>query len=195
MSEEREYHKRLLNHNNRFFASQDGKELSVLPESIGLGPREAMPKMMMTDGIGIRIEDITLTLEAGEAVAFQGDMIRIQAPSQVSMVRSGGGAISTFDICNDFNVSGTIGSMKSTSKVAMRIPKSSVVEELGAIDACIAACIAAMPLGCIDAQLPDELYGMWEGFAASTLGAIPTGRSELSPDSLAALRKAITSRL
>ena len=146
---EQDYHRRLLNHNNRFFASKDGKELSILPDGMGLGPREAMPKILMADGTGIRIEDTTLTLEAGGAIAFQGDMIRVQAPSQVSMIRSGGGAISTFDICNNFNASGTIGSMRSTNKVAMRIPESSVVEELGAIDTYIAACIAAIPLGLI----------------------------------------------
>ena len=154
---EREYHERLLNPNNRFFASQDGKELSMLPQSIGLGPREAPPKILVTDGIGIRIADMALTLEAGEAVAFQGDTIHVRAPSQVSMVRSGGGAISTFDICNDFNVSGTIGSMASTSKAAMRIPKPSVVKELSAVDTYIAACIAAIPLGMIQEDITERI--------------------------------------
>ena len=145
--EEREYHRRLLNPDNRFFASQAGKEMSMLPRSIGLGPREAPPKILVTDGIGVRIEDRTLSMKAGEAIAFQGARVQVQAPSHISVVRSGRGAISTFDICNDFNVSGTIGSLRSSSRAAMRIPKSSVVEELGPIAPFVAACIAAIPLG------------------------------------------------
>jgi len=147
MEEEREHHERLLNPDNRFFASQDEKELSVLPDSIGLGPREDMPKIRVEDQSGVHINDMTLVLQADGVVAFQGDIIRVTEPSQVSMIRAGNGPMSTFNISEDFNVCGTIGSMEGTRKSAAGISRPSTVEALGNPDEIEQAAIAAVPLG------------------------------------------------
>jgi len=143
---EREYHGRLLDPDDRYFASQHEKELSILPASIGLGPREKTPKMAVIDQSGVMIDDLTLTLQANGNVAFQGDTINIVAPSQVSAVRAGNGPMSTFSISKDFNVCGTIGSMNATRREAMRISKPSTVEALGSPREVEQAAISAVPL-------------------------------------------------
>jgi len=144
---EREVHKRFGNHHNRYFASQDGKELSMLPASIGLGPREAPPKILVADHSGVILDDRTLTLQAGENVAFQGHMIHVTAPSQVSAIRAGDGPPSTFNISEDFNVCGTSGSMEGTQKEAFSIPKSTVAETLGNPEAIMQTARASVFLG------------------------------------------------
>jgi len=163
MPAERETHGRFEDYNNRYFATQDGKELSMLPASIGLGPREAAPKILVADQFGIRIDDSTLTLQAGGAVAFQGNIICLTAPAQMSMIRSGGGSVSTFDICKDFNACGTIGSTTGTRKEALGIPRSSVVERLGNPSEIEHAAVASVPTGGVEARSLSEanvLHGL-----------------------------------
>ena len=150
--EERNYHGRLLDPDNRYFASQHEKELSILPTNIGLGPREMSPKIAIVDQSAVMIDDLTLTLQANGAIAFQGDSIRISEPSQVSMVRSGNGPMSTFNISKDFNICGTIGSMEGTQKEAMQISRSSVVETLGNPDEIEKIAIATLPLQILPAK-------------------------------------------
>jgi len=141
---ELEYHERFENHNNRYFASQDGKELSILPTSIGLGPREATPKILVMDHSGVVIEDMTLTLQASENVAFQAHMINVTAPSQVSMLRAGRGSTSTFNISENFNVCSTIGSMEGAQREAIQIPQSAAAEQLGNPEAIEKTAIASI---------------------------------------------------
>ena len=141
-------HARFSDPNNRYFATQAGKELSVLPDSIGLGPREEPPKVQIADASGIRLENASISMQAGGNIAFQGDKISATAPSQVSMVCGG----NVFHISGNFNVSGAIGSMQRTSGSAIRIPKSSVVEGVWNPKAIKQAAIASTPIGRIGAQ-------------------------------------------
>jgi len=121
--------------------------LSMLPDSIGLGPREAMPKIQLEDSFGIRVIDTALSMQAGAAVAFQGKRINAFAPSQVSMFRAGNGLMSTFNVSKDFNVCGADGSMEGTSRAAIHIPERRAVEELGNPEEIEKAAIASMPIG------------------------------------------------
>jgi len=167
MPVERAYHERFGNHHDRYFASQDGKELSLLPASIGLGPREATPKILVADHSGVVIDDMTLTLQAVENVVFQGDMIRVDTPGQISAIKAGKGPTSTFNIAKDFNVCAVIGSVKGTQKEAMRISRPAVLEGLGNPGAIEKAALASVALGQIGARRNVSRISEAKGNAAS----------------------------
>jgi len=146
----RENGNHMENFNHRFFASQAGKELSLLPNRMGLGARQEQPKIAIEDGSGVAIVDMAIHLQARGSVAIQGGTIRVSAPSQVSMIRSGNGPTSTFNVSKDFNVCGTVGSMEGTQRAAISVSRRNTAEGLVNPELMEDIAIASIPLARLD---------------------------------------------
>lgn len=176
------------NPENRYFGSQHGKELAVLPDSLTFGPRDAGPKISIDDNAGISITDKVFSIRAKGPVVFEGDQVNVTAPSQVSMIRSGKGPACTFNVSQDFNASGTVGSMKGIGRSLPRLrksteevkPEDSKELELAALSCMMTGMTEKISIADIPA-MPDNTAVSEQvldlDLASCVLGTVPVGRT------------------
>lgn len=98
----------------KYFTTEHGKRMELFPESIGFhGTSETAPLFIQTeDGQGVQIEsNQVFQMIAKDEIRIQGEFLKINAPKQVTLMKSSNRSTTVFNICNEFDVKGKIGGL------------------------------------------------------------------------------------
>lgn len=96
--------------NKRYFATEHGKQLQLLPDSLGLsggGSEQAPLQMSLSDKLEVFFQSHkSFLIHAREQIAFESEkLIRVSAPLQVTFAQAGGGQ-AALNMNNQYDIIG-----------------------------------------------------------------------------------------
>jgi len=141
---------------DRYFTSAAGKEMKLVPNSIGLDNHTGN-LLLLDDSAGISFQGKTMELEAKGNIIINGNKISAFAPLQTTLLKGtmSGGSI---NICQDFNTSGKIKFLaQATPYAEEELVRVSDVMDISTMEKQV---IGMIPTGRCEEPLVHQALGM-----------------------------------